>query len=319
MLVRRIALVDVIADTQSAFASMLRVIAGRTRCRWEVVDDPAAADLILTQFEAEHPRIGRWANSGKRFLSIVDPKAPWPLMRYALSHPFRAANVEAILDEIAGEMDVPDVASQDASAAASWNFPRALKALSHSALSDVDYCARAASGDLIWVCGDLSCYAAEPRVVERIRAGAIKFEGLVAIGMRPPPAKLQPRPLLELFWHSAFFAGDSLAPWLRSGARFRLRRWPDFGVIRSSRASMQIVAWLASGSRSAAELVRLSAAPPTLVHRTLNALSVCRLLTMELPDAAMTTERGASARPAHSPGLIKSLVSGLRKRLGWGG
>lgn len=316
MIVRKIAALDLGDDTRRAFASMLAAIAGRTSCHWEIVADPAEADVVFTQFDGGGGEVTRWRNTNKHFVGIVGPNKVRPLMRHTLVHPFRATDVEGVLNEIAREIENGQrgAAAGDSGIDRAWLFPRSLQNLSHSVQSDHWYCARTSGGDLVWISGDLTSCLSETKVADQLRSGQVRLESLASIGARSLPPNLEKRPAFELFWLATFNASGELAPWLASDGVFRLRRWPDFGQVRVPRAVMQLSAWLAARACTREELAQLAEASPQLVNRTLNALSACHLLSVEAPDAAS----GHGAAPSSATGIIRSLVAGLRKRLGFG-
>lgn len=93
--------------------------------------------------------------------------------------------------------------------------------------------------------------------------------------------------------------------------RYRLRRWPDFGVIGRRGADLRCASLLIQREFSHAGLAQTAGMPASMVVGFLNACAVCGLLVEGMPDVS------AAATPAPSlPGSTPPAASGGDSRLG---
>lgn len=315
MLARRIAVVDVEADAARAFRSMLEVLSGRTRCRWQLVESVGDANVVVTSGHRPLPPPAHVES--KAVVAIVHSCDVRPHTPYVLTHPFRVMQVLSILDEIAddsGATHDAGTAAHAGAAAGPWDFAISLRALGGGGAAGVPQRAQTRDGHDVFVAADLQSYACDAAVGEAIRAGATTLTALAPTTTRRAAQAALRRPAAELFWHNAWHASLRLAPWLDGAASFRIRRWPDFGLIPVQRAQLQIVAALARRDCTRAELARLAPSPRGDVERVLNALSLCGLLAHGGGEAAAPPSR--SAHP--QSGFLRGLIDGLRERLGRG-
>jgi hypothetical protein len=94
---------------------------------------------------------------------------------------------------------------------------------------------------------------------------------------------------------------------------YRLRRWPDFGLIGRRSSDMRLASLLAQRNFSPKLLAQASAIPPTIVGNFLNSAALCGLLEEQAqPQAAQAT---APQVPAFKPIPDDSLFVGVIKRI----
>lgn len=320
---RTVAVVDVQFDAAQAFRSMLEVLNGRTRCRWQLVDSVDDANVIVTAFTHGRSLLSSWQKRDKRIVAIVETCDLRPETQYVLTHPFRVMQVLSILDEIADESAQaggrPDaeVRHQVVDPLAAWDFARSVRALAASTPQWDWYRAQARDGRDVLVSGNLRSYACHASMIQSLRAGSLVLGSLEPATAQKVPQRQERRPIGELLWHNAYAAGATLAPWLRADAAFRVRHWPDFGVIPPTRARLQLVAALSGRSCTRNELARLTGAPRGEIDRVLSALSLCGFLHPD--DSAVRDAHGGGVASSRPGTMIRALIGGLRKRLHLGG
>ena len=156
----------------------------------------------------------------------------------------------------------------------------------------------------------LHSYASAPDVVEQIRNGTAVLEPVNAVEAHKIESRFVRRPLCELLWHNAFFAGRKLAPWLDANATFNIRRWPDFGTLPHTRLTLQLAAALSAKATSRRELLNSLDAQATDIDPLLNAFSLCGFIAS---DQRLTKAGYSSMRPA---GFLHSLIGAFRQKLG---
>src|SRR5262249_10498766 len=125
MLAQRVAVVDVEADAAQAFRSMLEVLRGRTRCRWQLVESVDEANVVLTDGRRAPPP-GR-----HHVVAIVESCDVRPRTPYVLTHPFRVMQVLSILDEIAEDVQsrIGPTVEAEREQPGAWDFALSLHAL----------------------------------------------------------------------------------------------------------------------------------------------------------------------------------------------
>jgi hypothetical protein len=312
---RSLAVVDVHADAASAFRSMLDILDGRTHCRWKLVDSVDDAQVIVAGFSGGRSGLGDWRRSDKHVVAIVESSDVRPQTPYVLTHPFRVMQVLTILNEIADEgVSAPACQDPPPASSAEWEFADSVRALLGKPTQSAWYRATSTDRQEVLVAAAHLGYAAAPATLDRVRRGTIRFSALAPIRLQNVPPQYERRPTAELLWHNAYHASTQLAPWLDPSGGFRTRRWPDFGVIPATRPRLQLLAALSRRESRRTELVALGHASAEEVDRVLNALSLCDLLDSDR-SAISPPARHATAA---APGFLRTLIGGLRQRLGWG-
>lgn len=306
---RRLTIADVGSDAAHAFRSMLDVLVGRMSCAWELVDSIHDADVVVTGDPGR--LVPPPALNGKRIVAIsesVDVRLR-QYTPYVLTHPFRVMQVLAILDEVAEDLKRPELHIVRGPEIGCWDFAESVRALAGGIASLTWHRAHTTEGGEVLVTGNLQGFACEGGVYEQVRSGSTRLSRLSVATMQGIAARYVRRPFAELLWHNAWHASTTLAPWLDSGACFRIREWPDFGVIAPTRQQLQLVAAMAHRAFSRAQLTRLAEAETSEVDRLLNALSLCDLLGVEKNLAAP----GRAAAPL--PGFLRVALGSLRRSL----
>ena len=94
--------------------------------------------------------------------------------------------------------------------------------------ADTWFIGKGASGSVVWVRGDGSCYCCDSATARAIRMGTRSLNGLTLHKAASPPG-VSPGSGSELAWFAGYHASNVLAPWLSEHQTLRLTRWPDFG------------------------------------------------------------------------------------------
>jgi len=315
MTARRLAITDVGEAAAHALRSIFDVLNGRTACRWELVGDPADADVVATSdFDTNSSRTHDARVRGKRVIAIVESTDARARVQtpYILMHPFRVMQVLSVLDEIADDLKHPELRIASNDGPNPWAFAESVRALSALSAPATWYRAQDRNGAEIIVTGNLHGCACEPQLFEQIRSGTTTLGALAPALVHSVPARYVRPPMTELLWHNAITASAALAPWLSARGSFRLVRWPDFGSIPSTRAQLQMVAALSRRACTPPELARATGASEPEIHRLLNALSLCGLLSVSEYTLA---DRSEAAAGTSVGGVIHALIGGLRRSL----
>lgn len=119
------------------------------------------------------------------------------------------------------------------------------------------------------------------------------------------PVPFPGQQLDALLWALGMTAfGDSPAPWLRDGDRYRLTRWPNFTELPHTMDTIRMTALLGAGFLSVPELAQGAAISTASAQRAINALSLMGVVSVaasaETPDvvfrADATQSRGGLFR-----------------------
>lgn len=103
------------------------------------------------------------------------------------------------------------------------------------------------------------------------------------------------------------------ASWLKPGARYRLRRWPNLTGLRHSVDQMRMISLIANTFLTAEELADATNTDTRDAQRLINALSLMGILRVSTESAApVLRTHPAAAHPDAAPTLFQR----LRKRLG---
>jgi hypothetical protein len=176
--------------------------------------------------------------------------------------------------------------------------------------------ARDAKVPCLWLRADGVLYAAEQPAIHAIRRGTLDLASLNLQKGALPEGGPSPRAGTELSWFAAYHASAGLAPWLKPATRYRVARWPNFGLIRPLPLHIRVAAALASTPARADEAAARASVSVEEATRTLNALSVANVLVaadaegvpVDLPRLPTVAPRGGLA----------AFLSNVRKHLGLG-
>jgi hypothetical protein len=254
-------------------------------------------------------------------------------------YPFRAAQVLQLLNSIDGALADAGAMARRAAASESpsvstpvntpasapalattlsepnpWLFVQTLRTLREVENASVWLTARLKQTPVIWVKGDGREYCTDVNTLQAIRQGTLVLSTLALRKGSAPESHRTMRPSTELEWFAGFHASDQLAPWLDAKARFRITRWPNFGLIRPLPSQIRLAALLGAKALTIDDLIsRVKVTRPEVV-RTLNALDACGLLAaVTLPNARSASDAGAkpgSGVAAASNGSISGIGSG---------
>ena len=329
MVARRIALVkpasvveEKITHALQLFDSILWAFQGTTRPIWTLVA-PEAAEVIVVHEGNPDERIPAWRAAGKLIveISVRDNPSPPP----ALVYPFRAAQALALLERLDGQLNsqgAPQEANPGPHAGVEprshepWSFVETLRTIAEVQNSEAWLVARDAKVPCLWLRADGALYAAEQATVQGIRRGTLNLAGLnLQKGARPEGGP-RSRAGTELSWFAAYHASAGLAPWLKPAARYRVTRWPNFGLIRPLPSHIRVAAALASAPASAGEVAARASVSIEEATRTLNALAVSNVLVAVAgEEASVPTPRVSAVAPRVGFGAF---LSNVRRHLGLG-
>ncbi len=166
-----------------------------------------------------------------------------------------------------------------------------------------------AQGDRLWI-GAHSA-AMLPTTLAALRSGTFR-PGVFVPTHEAPAAACLSVPRQDVAWYVGYHAAPELAPWLNAGQAFRLRRWPDFGRIRSHAHLLRLAAALGHRAWTPHALSETTGLPASEVHRFLSAASLAGTLTCVEQVSSIPAPRPEAANS--SPWT--QWLGGLRRRLG---
>lgn len=329
---RRIALVKPEGGEEQAghavqlFDSVLWVFKGTTRSNW-ITSSLDAADIVVVHHSEPAAHLERWSQQGKLIIVLSTDARRHPAGPRTLIYPFPAVQVLSMLERVEAELDSGSTAihtralviEAGKAGADPWSFVEALRTLRAVSNASLWLVCKGPNGPFLWLQGDGSRYFCDSAIAAAIRAGSIDLSGLTLQKSAPPPGNLPSRSGAELFWFATYHASESLAPWMSVSSRYRLNRWPDFGRVRAADATLRtvqlrIVAALAVGPATLANLAARAHATIEQTTRTLNALASCALV--ETAQAAATAKQARPESSAPTPsGGFKNFLRNMRKHL----
>lgn len=118
-------------------------------------------------------------------------------------------------------------------------------------------------------------------------------------------------PLLWLIGRAAF--GEDPAPWLESGRRYRIVRWPSLSELPITLDQVRMTSMLGNGFATAEELARAAGVTEAEAQRTMNAYALLGILRAA-PEAPPAEPAAAPPAPPEPRGFLAR----LRLRLGGG-
>jgi hypothetical protein len=292
------------------FDSFLWAFQGSSRASWTVVVTPESADVIVVHETDADPRIAVWRAAGKRIIEFAtqQPTAA-PLV-----YPFRAARVLELLDGVDTESSVPT--SESGTPHNPWQFVEALRGLQKKPDSHDWLVARNGGTAILWLRADGGRYAAEAATLQAIRHGTLEFARLALEKDVLPGTGLRPSAGAELLWFAAYHAAGTLAPWLSATTRYRVCRWPNFGLIRPLASQMRVAATLASMASRPDEIAARAKVSSHEAIRTLNALAAVDVVVAAHIEAPPVSS--PRPPPVEPRGGFSSFLRNVRKHLGLG-
>lgn len=291
---------------QALLTSMLDLIAGRSHGHWRI-GPLANAHVLIFSARADEDLLAQWKARGRPWIALTDANDAPPIATHVLQRPLRVFPLLDVLQEIE---QAHGVAGNSAVAkpvpvvlTPRWQLADQLRQLglgtSHGEWK--------AAGN-VYVSDDGRQFAANGTALAQLRNGSFDPQPLGARCARIP-AGLPVHPIAELAWWIGWWSdASSLAPWLDAGMQFRLRHWPDFGLVPVARSTLRLAALAAQRLWTVPRLAAAAMVPDAEVVRFVNAMSVSGLLvTHAAPPRARAAGRG---------GFVGALLRGLRTKLG---
>lgn len=304
--------------------TMLWVLKGTTRESWATA--PAhEADIVVVHRGADPGLAAIWKSRGKLVVEIATENDTAGDDEHVLAYPFPATRVLELLEKLSARLggnpvstpaQLQPLPSRSSPAEGDrWNLPEALRTLREVSNDSLWMVARDGADPVVWLRGDGSVYFATESFVKSLRTdAAISTRLELRNGYPPPKTRVLERPGLEFFWYAGFNASDIIAPWLNATRCYRLKSWPDFGVIRPDPAVLRVVALLATEPMELLRLAARARVPITLASRVCNALSLCEVLVAAEP---MPLDKSKGASPIAAPqGGFAGFLRRLRNHLG---
>jgi hypothetical protein len=299
--------------------SILWAFQGTTRSNWRITPLDVAQVVVVHEANSDE-RAGTWQTAGKQVIGIATEGRSDPAVSNTLVYPFRAAEVLALLERLDAQLSSPGEAQPPRSNDAPtdpWSFVEALRTLRSVQNSQAWLVGRDGRAPVLWLRGDVVSYSANAGMVQAIRHGSLRLSKLTLAKSQEPVSGSTRRSGVELSWFAGYHASNQLAPGLTAGARYRIMRWPNFGLIRPLPSQLRVAASLSSAAADLDEIIKRASVPVEEAMRTLNALYACDVLAclgVEERVAAATSR----ALPAPNGGFTKFLRN-VRKHLGLGG
>jgi len=321
MVARRIALVkpasvadEKVTHALQLFDSILWAFQGTSRTSWTVAT-PDAADVIVAYEADPDQRISAWRAAGRLIVefAVAEPTSA------ALIYPFRAAQVLALLERLDTQLKAQDEppAVEVPRVVDPWAFVETLRTIREVQNSQSWLLARDGKVPILWLRADAALYAAESATVQAIRRGTLNLARLDVHKSELPGGGPTPRAGTELSWFAAYHASATLAPWLSPTTRYRVTRWPNFGLIRPLPSHIRVAAALASTPARPAEITARANVSAEEAIRTLNALATANVVVAA--EVEVVPARKASPALAVQPrGGFVSFLRNVRKHLGLG-
>jgi hypothetical protein len=320
MVARRIALVkpasvadEKVTHALQLFDSILWAFQGTSRTSWTVVT-PDTADVIVVYEADPDQRISAWRAQGKLIaeFAVSEPTSA------ALVYPFRAAQALALLERLDTQLQARGEAPAPKAAAAAdpWSFVETLRTIREVQNSEAWLVARDGRVTSLWLRADAGMYAAEHATVQAIRRGTLQLANLELEKSSFPEGGPTPRAGTELSWFAAYHASPYLAPWLNAATRYRVTRWPNFGLIRPLPSHIRVAAALASSPARPDEIAARANVSPEEAIRTLNALAAANVVVAA--ETEVVPARKAAAPAVQPRGGFGSFLRNVRKHLGMG-
>ncbi|EKF74969.1 hypothetical protein A11A3_05931 [Alcanivorax hongdengensis A-11-3] len=300
------------ADTTSACLSMLKIMDGRSSVGW-TQSEPDDADVLFVAHDGGANR-KHWENGDKPCVVVYHNTEARPAARYTLPHPFRVMQLIGVLEDISsalGDTASATRAKAPADKPQDETFGHSLKNLLEAPANDDSlYRSRGAQGHL-YVAPASGCYYIDPGLHQQLRSKDLSLSALEEVN-DPISNQLARRPIFELAWFTAQHAHEALAPWLAPAGQFKLKRWPNFGTVRSDRVYLSLCALLTRQACGREQLLEHAQCNAGQLDRFLSACSMSNLLISDSNAPAPAPQ----VTNVNENGRFGSLIRGLRSRLG---
>lgn len=299
--------------------SILWAFQGTTRSNWRITPLDVAQVVVVHEANSDE-RVGAWKTAGKQVIGIATEGRSDPAVSNTLVYPFRAAEVLVLLERLDAQLSSPGETQSARSndvPTDPWSFVEALRTLRSVQNSQAWLVGRDGRTPVLWLRGDVVSYSANAATVQAIRDGSLRLSELTLVKGQEPVSGSTPRSGMELSWFAGYHAGNQLAPGVKAGARYRIMRWPNFGLIRPLPAQLRVAACLSSAAADLDEIIKRASVPAEEAMRTLNALHACDVLAC-LGGEERVAPATSRALPTPNGGLTR-LLRNVRKHLGLGG
>ena len=301
--------------------SILWAFQGTTRSNWRIAPLDVAQVVVVHEANSDE-RVATWKTTGKQVIGIATEGRSDPAVSNTLVYPFRAAEVLVLLERLDAQLsspgeEAPAPARSNDAPADPWSFVEALRTLRLVQNSQAWLVGRDGRTPLLWLRGDVASYSADAGTVQAIRRGSLRLSQLTLAKSQEPVSGSTPRSGMELSWFAGYHASNQLAPGVKAGARYRIMRWPNFGLIRPLPSQLRVAACLSSAAADLDEIIKRASVPADEAMRTLNALHACDVLACLGVDERVTSAT-SRAPPVPNGGFTKFLHN-VRKHLGLGG
>lgn len=299
--------------------SILWAFQGTTRSFWKTSSLDAAHIVVAHEANSDE-RAGGWKAAGKLVVGIATEGRSDPAVSNTLVYPFRAAEVLVLLERLDAQLKSPrdpDPTRSNLAVLDPWSFVEALRTLRSVQNSQAWLVGRDGRTPVLWLRADVGSYSADAGTVQAIRRGSLHLGRLSLEKSQEPVSSSTPRSGMELSWFAGYHAHSELAPELKVGARYRITRWPNFGLIRPLPSQLRVAAGLGSAAASLSEIIKRAAVTAEEATRTLNALHACDVLAY-VANEQKDAPPAARAVPEPHGGFGKFLRN-MRKHLGLGG
>ncbi len=292
---------ELIEHALQLFDSMLWVFRGTTRANWNL-SSPSEADVVVVHHAEPAERIAQWRAQGKVIVVLRTEASLHNGDDHTLIYPFPASQVMSLLERLDAQLDghepapaPPRLEPAEVAPAEprSWSLVESIRTLRAARNPELWLAVRNAEQPLLWLRGDAAKYQCSTATLQAIHEGTLPLDGLTLERSLPRFGLVSGRGS-EFTWFAAYHTSDMLAPWLSEAVPYRLRRWPDLGLLRPADpaalgAQLRITATLDSAPATAAELPTRAGVSQEQAVRTLNALAACDLI--EVAVAATAAER----------------------------
>jgi hypothetical protein len=315
----RVAILGGSVHDELVLKSLLQLVAGKTAASWEF-GDSMDADVLLCEPASALAAIAarRAAEEGRPLcVALARHGQPVPPLERAVHTPLRAHELVALLDTVsaasrAGHRD--GTPARGEALAADTLFADVLHRLvSRPGGEPGAYHVVTHAGSIVVLLPERSfvCADAEESTLARLAAyrGRVAIERLSAGDAEVLRRNALRRPLEPLLWRCGLASEGSR--WMSAGtptARFKLRRWPDFGRVPSNPAHLALAAALGANPGDAEELAARTRQSAESVRTFLNACAICGLLDAAEPPAARPLPRVARRGWTH---LLQHVRSAL--------
>ncbi|NKF20807.1 hypothetical protein [Solimonas marina] len=293
---RRISAIGFDWRAEVSLKETLALLGGKTTDRWQYTEDLVADVLVYDAGNAlAQAVVRRQIASGHPCICI--PSTGDAGDELVLRYPFGATRLIRCLDYASTRLTGQSAATGDGSDSVCQRLDVAMRTPGAEALV-----LRSGNHEgLLWVASQRIAWPVSLDLDEcaRILAGDVEIEvlhrGDAKLKSTAAGAALQSAEPLLWAIGIARSGGHPLRR-LPAGQRYRLRRWPDFGVIGRRSADLRCAALLMQRALSGTELASFSGLPIGVVQVFLNAAALCGVLVADAERVVMPARGAASGR-----------------------